>query len=255
MQSRNDVFFGGIAVLVFLCWMICLFMALYSATGGRLGSIATYGQIGDTFGSVNALFTGLALIGLIYTLKLQHDQLAIQQKESSREAREQFLTARLNAQAAALQVVAAQHAVVTKIQGPSARKLDESLMTSLNRHGMIIEILSLEAHQGFEGEAWTPSIEKEAIRQYVVKSLSSTVVSFDNLEDKGDVRAATEVINATFHQFQLAAQVFREKYHDICVQFKIVCDSLFRLKNEPAQAIDWCRLPETRYLKGEPPWV
>src|SRR5437868_5457137 len=39
------------------------------------------GQFGDMFGAVNALFTALAFAGLIYTVLLQRDQLALQQQE------------------------------------------------------------------------------------------------------------------------------------------------------------------------------
>ncbi len=36
---------------------------------------ATAGQIGDMYGAVNALFTGLALAGLFYTITLQREEL------------------------------------------------------------------------------------------------------------------------------------------------------------------------------------
>ena len=45
------------------------------------GDEAKQGQFGDMFGAVNALFTALAFAGLIYTVLLQRDQLALQQKE------------------------------------------------------------------------------------------------------------------------------------------------------------------------------
>ncbi len=43
-----------------------------SANGGVM---AINGQYGDTFGSINSLFAGLAFVALIYTLKLQQDQI------------------------------------------------------------------------------------------------------------------------------------------------------------------------------------
>src|SRR5262249_60351914 len=72
---------------------------------------AVLGQLGDTFGFVNALFTGLALAGLVQTALLQQHQLAEQRKEIKaqletaqenraallRQGRAEFLTARLNA--------------------------------------------------------------------------------------------------------------------------------------------------------------
>lgn len=46
------------------------------------------GQFGDLFGSVNALFSGLAFAGLYSALRLQHDQLALQRKELSLQREE-----------------------------------------------------------------------------------------------------------------------------------------------------------------------
>ena len=42
---------------------------------------ATRGQFGDLFGVVNALFSGLAFAGLIYTVMLQREELALQREE------------------------------------------------------------------------------------------------------------------------------------------------------------------------------
>jgi hypothetical protein len=39
------------------------------------------GQFGDLFGSINALFSGLAFVGLIYTIQQQRNQLDMQRTE------------------------------------------------------------------------------------------------------------------------------------------------------------------------------
>ncbi len=39
------------------------------------------GQFGDTFGAINALFSGLAFAGIIYTIQLQRKELGLQRKE------------------------------------------------------------------------------------------------------------------------------------------------------------------------------
>ena len=41
----------------------------------------TRGQFGDVFGTVNALFSGLAFTGLIYTVFLQREELSLQRTE------------------------------------------------------------------------------------------------------------------------------------------------------------------------------
>lgn len=43
--------------------------------------MATWGQFGDIFGGINALFTGLAFAGVIYTILLQRRELGLQRDE------------------------------------------------------------------------------------------------------------------------------------------------------------------------------
>jgi hypothetical protein len=47
----------------------------------RPNGLGELGQLGDTFGLLNALFTGLAFTGLLYTAYLQYLQLKAQEKE------------------------------------------------------------------------------------------------------------------------------------------------------------------------------
>ena len=48
---------------------------------GFLGQMDVRGQFGDIFGGVNALFTGLAFAGVIYTILLQRRELELQRQE------------------------------------------------------------------------------------------------------------------------------------------------------------------------------
>jgi hypothetical protein len=169
-------------VLVPLLWGSCLAATLWAMKPSEGRNLASYGQAGDVFGSVNALFTGLALIGLVYTASLQRDQtraqfdqLGAQKVDASRQAREQFLTARLNAQVAALEAATAQQSAVFAASNPTPSGLASVFLEPLNRIGMRIEILALEANQGFDGGAWAPPVEKEAIRQYIVNSLMGAI--------------------------------------------------------------------------------
>lgn len=43
------------------------------------------GEFGDMFGAVNALFTGLALIGLVYTVYLQQEEMSMFRQEKNEE--------------------------------------------------------------------------------------------------------------------------------------------------------------------------
>ena len=49
----------------------------------------TKGQFGDTFGTINALFSGLAFAGVIVTILLQREDLQLTQKELKRSTQAQ----------------------------------------------------------------------------------------------------------------------------------------------------------------------
>ncbi len=68
-----------------LFFVVLLVVALWALTlwGGHtfFDSWPTRGQFGDLFGSVNALFSGLAFAGLVYVILLQREDLALQREE------------------------------------------------------------------------------------------------------------------------------------------------------------------------------
>ena len=70
----------GIAIFIMLAIVIIYFS--FDDWGQR-------GQFGDTFGSVNALFSGLAFAGIIYTISLQRKDLTLQRIEMQ-ETRKEF---------------------------------------------------------------------------------------------------------------------------------------------------------------------
>jgi len=61
--------------------LLVLVVALWRTTWYILHENPDKGQLGDMFGSVNALFSGLAFAGIIYTILLQHKELGLQRKE------------------------------------------------------------------------------------------------------------------------------------------------------------------------------
>lgn len=54
-------------------------------------ALAKSGQLGDTFGAVNALFTGLAFAGVVYTIIQQNKQLKTQQRELHEQSEDRKL--------------------------------------------------------------------------------------------------------------------------------------------------------------------
>ena len=65
------ILLGFIFGLWFLCWFL---------VGNFLSDWTSRGQFDDMFGTVNALFSGLAFAGIIYTILLQREELEEQRK-------------------------------------------------------------------------------------------------------------------------------------------------------------------------------
>jgi hypothetical protein len=67
---------GRIVLIVLIIWVVYALTLLHSGY-----NLAECGQFGDMFGAVNALFSGLALAGVIVAILLQKEELALQRKE------------------------------------------------------------------------------------------------------------------------------------------------------------------------------
>lgn len=65
-------------VLVLIIWVLSTVLILFG-----LDNWSERGTFGDLFGAVNALFSGLAFAGLIYTIVLQKQDLELQRNEIS----------------------------------------------------------------------------------------------------------------------------------------------------------------------------
>ena len=74
---------------VFLVWLIYGGLVLFFSWPIFPLSVEKLGQIGGTFGALNALFSGLAMVGVVITVYLQRKELSLQRIELS-ESRKQF---------------------------------------------------------------------------------------------------------------------------------------------------------------------
>ena len=81
-----------ITLLVLAIWLGSGFLVVALIPGWQ-----ERGQFGDLFGAVNALFSGLALAGVVYAILLQQEELSLQREEMERVARAGELSARLTA--------------------------------------------------------------------------------------------------------------------------------------------------------------
>jgi hypothetical protein len=73
MNLRN-IFSGVIFITVFVVIYFLCVAYFYNGMTER-------GQFGDMFGGLNTIFSGLAFLGVIYTVVLQHRELALQREE------------------------------------------------------------------------------------------------------------------------------------------------------------------------------
>jgi len=71
----------GILAVVLALYLACWFGIPHLIDLDKDGSWSTRGQFGDMFGTVNALFSGLAFAGIIYTILLQREELKAQREE------------------------------------------------------------------------------------------------------------------------------------------------------------------------------
>lgn len=83
-EDQEDSFklLWGLIIIIIFLWIVNI-VVLYNHKHR--------GTFGDMFGGVNALFSGLALAGIIFTIFLQKKELSLQRKEL-RDTREEFKT-------------------------------------------------------------------------------------------------------------------------------------------------------------------
>lgn len=80
-KIKNDVsnwklYLGSLIVLVI--WILSYPLIQYYSETDEIFDI---GVFGDSFGAINALFSGLAFVGLIFTIYLQKNELKLQRNE------------------------------------------------------------------------------------------------------------------------------------------------------------------------------
>lgn len=74
--SMKPLCIGGAVVGVVWAAILAITLLVYFRTDGA--TAARWGQFGDAFGTANALFSGLALLGVVYAILLQREDIEIQ---------------------------------------------------------------------------------------------------------------------------------------------------------------------------------
>lgn len=119
-----------------LRWLLLLWAvvaSLWGASGLALYPVESRGTIGDMFGAVNALFSGLAFATLIYTAWMQREELALQ--------REELAATRLELEGQKLQL---QEQTKTF----AMQRFEDSFFALLRTHGEIVAAMDLMGPAG-----------------------------------------------------------------------------------------------------------
>jgi hypothetical protein len=74
-QYGSWLFFLILGISVFLIWIVSYYYIR------SVVPLNLRGTLGDTFGAINSLFSGLAFAGIIGTIILQKEELSLQRKE------------------------------------------------------------------------------------------------------------------------------------------------------------------------------
>lgn len=167
-RSTTSVVWGA-AALVAGAWLVCLaaafvafrLSALLDEQGDPVNWTERLGQFGDTFGLVNALFTGLALVGLAYTVHLQRQEMEENRELLHRERREQFLSARLNAVVALLEA-RERNLAEAREAFQSEDYFAQTLQSEADRLRQRIGFLRGEVRLGFDGP-WSREVMRRAV--------------------------------------------------------------------------------------------
>ena len=224
-------------------WSACFIITFLRAhEGPDVESLARFGQFGDTFGSINALFTGLALVGLVHTVLQQQKQ--IQQQEAdlqesrqafAREKRELFLTARLNA------AVALLHAHESRgrfsAEGDDYARLNAMRETAKLTHP--VAILLSEANLGFEHGDWSPELEKLAIRDYL-RAHFEELIYRSNLPATSPLRFQPRPGSREKHDLDTLCEQIRHRHPEVADLTQQFADYLMALKS-PEEAVKHIR--------------
>ncbi len=76
--------------IIFAVILITIWFVFFNFNNGTPWDVR--GQLGDSFGSLNALFSGLALAGIIFTILLQRRELSMQREELKLQRNEMIAT-------------------------------------------------------------------------------------------------------------------------------------------------------------------
>jgi hypothetical protein len=148
----------------------------------RSGDFVVAGQRGDSFGLLNAFFSGLALFGVVYAIVLQSQELELQ-RQDIRQNREELARAATAQEQSQRALVASMHSQVFKaardtLQSEDVRQARRQVITrhlagNLNTNGADREAAEIVCHTyNFVGQM----VRYELLpREYIVDSWADSI--------------------------------------------------------------------------------
>jgi len=113
---------------------------MWAGSAVLLWPIKNRGEFGDMFGAVNALFSGLAFAGLIFTIHVQRKELSLQREELRLQREEQ---------AASREVMSQQEqALASQAQTLAVQRFETTLSALLASFSATVAGLQFEDRQG-----------------------------------------------------------------------------------------------------------
>jgi Putative phage abortive infection protein len=174
-------------------WILCaIVISIWTISMFWLKDQKERGTFGDMFGGVNALFSGLALAGIIYTIFLQKKELGLQRKEL-RDTRKEFST-----------------------QNETLRlqRFENTFFQMLNLHHQIIDKLAFERQMG---DFTSTEHEKREVFMQAVSDLRLNIDSIrrkEKQDEYGQVHYEYEdITNMTLQEVETQSlKAYKEFY-------------------------------------------
>ena len=151
--------FAKLVAVVFLFWVGAPFILWLT-----LPDLASRGQFGDLFGAVNALFSGLAFVGLFWALRVQQEQLIVQREELKLQREELRLQRE--------EMTASRQELARQVQAQLALVLATTAQVTVASVQAEIEALKLEAEEVNRGGR-SNQINQIKIRAEALRALAN----------------------------------------------------------------------------------
>lgn len=157
-KSTKDITISGMSwrkVLISILVFLVIFAVYFLVVTSFYPDMTKQGQFGDMFGGLNAFFSGLAFLGVIYAIILQREELSLQRGELELTRKELGRTAKAQEESV--------KALSKQAESLKATAKLNALGAQLGYQSSLIEAVSNDSYSR-EAHQIAPNIQKEAER-------------------------------------------------------------------------------------------